>query len=164
MHFLFSHTLCHLTQTFSCSPFKEVQLNKGALQLRVNQLARELHAMEEASNSFRILEERRNLNGSAHEPAAKKPAASRKSSKNGGTQTGLLAFFGPGNPTSQPEVITIDDDSDAKADDEVEAKAKRSDMSSEVEVVPQAQGKRKDDGNTEEGGVLPSPEKKHRVS
>jgi hypothetical protein len=164
-----SLNLCHL-QTLSCSPFKDVQLNKGSLQLRVNQLARELHAMEEASNSFRILEERRNLNGSTHEPAAKKPAAkklaaSRKSS-NGGTQTGLMAFFGPGNPASRPEVIAIDDDDDvdAKVDSKVEAKAKRSVMYSDVEVVPPPQAKRKDDGNAEEDDVSPSPEKKRRVS
>jgi hypothetical protein len=121
--------------------------------------------MEEASNSFRILEERRNLNGSTHEPVVKKPAASRKSS-NGGTQTGLLAFFGPGNPASRPEVITIDDDNDvgAKADGTGEAKAKRSVMYSDVEVVPSPQAKRKDDGKAEEGDVSPSPEKKHRIS
>jgi hypothetical protein len=163
---LLSFLLTFVTlQTLSCSPFKDVQLNKGSLQLRVNQLARELHAMEEASNSFRILEERRNLNGSTHEPVAKKPAASRKSS-NGGTQTGLMAFFGPGNPASRPEVINIDDDDDvdAKADSKVEAKAKRSVMYSDVEVVPPLQAKRKDDGNAEEGDVSPSPEKKHRVS
>jgi hypothetical protein len=131
----------------------------------VNQLARELHAMEEASNSFRILEERRNLNGSTHEPVAKKPAGSRKPS-NGGTQTGLLAFFGPGNPASRTEVITIDDDNDVdtKADGTVEAKAKRSVMYSDVEVVPPPQAKRKDDGNAEEDDALPSPEKKRRVS
>jgi hypothetical protein len=153
-------------QTSSCSPFKEVPLKKGSLQLRVNQLARELHAMEEASNSFRILEERRNLNGSTHEPAAKKPAGSKKSS-NGGTQTGLRAFFGPGNPASRTEVINIDSDDsdgDAKADGTVEANAKLSVTSSDVEVVPPPQAKRKDDGNAFEGDGSPSPEKKHRVS
>jgi hypothetical protein len=124
--------------------------------------------MEEASNSFRILEERRNLNGSTHEPVAKKKKAASKKSSNGGTQTGLMAFFGTGNPASRPEVINIDDDDDvdAKADGKVEAKAKAkgSAMCSDVEVVAPLQAKRKDDGNAEEGDVSPSPEKKHRVS
>jgi hypothetical protein len=167
MNELLSFLLLFVTiQTFSCSPFKDAQLNKGSLQLRVNQLARELHAMEEASNSFRILEERRNLNGSTHEPVAKKKTAASKKSSNGGTQTGLMAFFGTGNAASRPEVINIDDDNDAdaKADSKVEAKAKGSSMCSDVEVVAPPQAKRKDDRNAEEGDVSPSPEKKHRVS
>jgi orotate phosphoribosyltransferase-like protein len=44
------------------------QLSRGALQLRANQLARELHVSEETTKSFRILEERRNEHTAAGLP------------------------------------------------------------------------------------------------
>lgn len=155
-------------QTFLCLPFKDFQLSKRSIQLRANQLARELHAMEEASNSFRILEERRNIHGSTHAQVAKKPAVSKKSSS-GGTQTGLHSFFGTSIPTARTEVITIvdddDDNVDAKAGGPVQANPKSCVMYSDVEVVvvPPPQGKRKGDGKAEEDDASPSPEKKHRA-
>jgi hypothetical protein len=167
--FLSAFVSNHFLQTVSCSPFKENGINKANIQLRANQLTRELHAIEEASNSFRILEERRNLTGSAHEAAAKNAAAAKPS--NGGTQTGLLSFFGTNtnNPSvksdAKPLVITIDDDDDddAKVAAPIQATKNRS-VVTDVDVVPPPKGKRKDDGKAGDEATSPSPGKKNRSS
>lgn len=126
-------------------------LSRGDLQLRANQLARELHSSEETVNSFRILEERRNEHIAT--------AASTIVLKTG-HQTGLHSYF-----TARYE------DHPEKADDEVHvlssATARQEPFDySDVEIIESPQMvKRKEDGNnySEETDEI-SPGKKQRIS
>jgi len=80
---------------------KDYGLTKQTIQLRANQLVRELHAIEEKAEIMRMLEERRSKAGhkknsydkglmNCHMSAASKPDSTKKS---GGLQTELSSFF-----------------------------------------------------------------------
>jgi len=157
-------------------------LTKGAIQLRANQLARELHNVEETGNSFKLLDERRKQNA-ANGAAVQKRAAP----VHGGVQTGLLAFFPTANaaqvrvanqpvqhfaPTQVVQARFVVPVAQLPAvgrvvhnDVEVVSPPKSKRVAyGDVEVVSPPKGKRKEDGKANDEDSPPSAEKKHRGS
>jgi len=84
-----------------------VRLSRAALQLRANQLVRELHSSEETASSFRILEERRNKFTALTASSSQMPAAAKT-----GNRTGLQSYFNATSGTSDDPAG--DDDEEVK--------------------------------------------------
>lgn len=125
-------------------------LTKAAVQLKANQLVRELHAIDEAHETLRLLEERRGRGtarkqglDSMAEYSSSKPASA---SKGQARQTGLRSFFTAFKPLAKAsKVIDLVDGGDQS----------QGQPASVLETV----GKRKDRNDVLRDNV-PSSEKK----
>ena len=168
---------------------REVHLSKKAIQLRVNQITRELHAQEESIEALRMLDKRKSrlsgglgsvLMSTAQERAEKTTAAASHHA----VQTGIKAFFSSTKPAAsdskerENELLDLGSDSDVEVVEEPKEqraikvveppkqKAVESD-GSEVEIVPppneEAFGKRKECPSNAESEAG-SPEKKTKIA
>lgn len=111
---------------------KELGLTKPIVQLRANQIVRELHIIEESEEALRLLQERRaakkhqGYDKSLAECHTKTSSTKKANGKSGGIQTGLRAFFVATKSNSKKSKVVIMDQADRK------------------EKSPESTGKRKD--------------------
>eukprot|EP00934_Nitzschia_sp_Nitz4_P009022 Nitzschia sp. Nitz4//scaffold97_size77645//18109//25086//NITZ4_005513-RA/size77645-augustus-gene-0.24-mRNA-1//1//CDS//3329560641//9012//frame0 len=88
---------------------KDLNLSKASLQIRANQLVRELHTLDEAHETLRLLEERRYRKQGMDSMAKCSGGEEKKSKvspKGGGRQTGLRSFFTAFKPLSKGSKVT----------------------------------------------------------
>ena len=109
----------------SAAPNKPL-LTKAAVQLRANQLTRELHALEDTADMLRLVGERRARSGTSltsEKVVSESQEHKEKSGSATGVQTGIQAFFAASKPVHKspkaPEnpVIVI---TESDGDDEIE--------------------------------------------
>jgi hypothetical protein len=173
------------TNLFLFSPFygqddeeslKDLNLTKALIQLRANQLVRELHALEESEETMRRLKERRNRAVVKRENFDRSLSEihSGKSTSRGGIQTGLHAFFASAKSGAKKgSVVVLSDSEDAathKKKSQLKGKGDDSDGNDtpsekkshkyQGNVKSQRKGKRKDSSGTRSPSS--SPEKKLR--
>jgi hypothetical protein len=120
---------------------KENYLTRGDIQVRANQLARELHEAEEVAKSFRILEDRRN-----ELPAAAKKKASPKPARHQGR---LESYFAAVTDSNVQGLVDASDSDVQIIEQQPKAvRVKQDDVSySDVEVIASPSGnKRKGEG------------------
>lgn len=125
---------------------KSAGLSKAAIQQRANQLVREMHAIDETSETMRLLEERRNrgvMKKQGYDRSLAECHTSKSGPAKGGIQTGLRAFFSStNNKTASKKVkVTVlsDDDEnvlDVHGSGGKGGKRKESPVSSEEDSSP----------------------------
>lgn len=100
---------------------KSTGLSKVSIQQRANQLVREMHAIDDTSETMRLLEERRNrgaLKKQGYDRSlaechtSSKSGTSSSSAKKGGIQTGLRAFFSSTKTASKKSKVVVMSSSD----------------------------------------------------
>lgn len=90
--------------------FRDLGFTKLSIQQRANQLVRELHAIDETSETMRLLEERRNR-GALKKQGYDRSLAECHKSGSSGIQTGLKAFFtSTMNASRKQKVVLLSED------------------------------------------------------
>lgn len=87
---------------------KDLQLTKPSIQIRANQLVRELHSIEDHEDTMKMLERRKSRNSmdslaACHDNKGLSPPSCSSASKKNHVQTGLKAFFTPDHKSKSKE-------------------------------------------------------------
>ena len=142
---------------------KELGLTKSIVQLRANQVVRELHTIEESEEALRLLQERRaakknqGYDKSLAECHTKASSIKKPNGKSGGIQTGLRAFFVATKSNSKKSRVVIMDQAD-RQESSPESTGKRKDPASSDEDTPTGKKAKKetlkDDGSASSSGSV----------
>ncbi len=127
-----------MPQEQSGQSFKSLGFTKLSIQQRANQLLRELHAIDETSETMRLLEERRNR-GAIRKQGYDRSLAECHKSGSSSIQTGLKAFFASTMSASKKQKVVILSDNDENV---TLGKRKESPVSSEQSTPNEKQTKK----------------------
>jgi hypothetical protein len=142
----------------------ELQLTKPTIQIRANQLVRELNAIEEHEEMMKLVQSRKkNLDSLAKchsgSSATITPSNSGKSKK-GAVQTGLKAFFSASKASSSSSKKSKSDENSRNggSPDSLASIGKRKespvhDIAASATVVPVVSGKKQKKAKLDEGGA-----------
>jgi hypothetical protein len=108
---------------------KSVGLTKVAIQQRANQLVREMHAIDETSETMRLLEERRNrgaIKKQGYDRSLAECHTSKSAASKGAVQTGLRAFFSSSKKGAKPgNMVVLSDNEENDATTALSSVGKR---------------------------------------